>query len=339
MNTVLVTGASGFLGYHVVKQLNERGIRPRVIELPGSKGDALKRLDVERCSGDLADQKSVDAACAGVHTLVHLAFKVSVGGGAQLIEEMRRVNIAGTRLLLQTAAAAGVRRAVVAGSALAVGVSREPVPLAESDGSPQNAFDIPYASIRREAELGALAQSTPAFEVVSVCPSFTFGPDDPTGAPANKLLQAIITRKLRFTLPVGVGCLDVRDFASGALLAADRGRAGERYLLSGENITANELVERAATLAGVRPPRLTPPTFLLNAGVGALELISKLRGKPAPVTRDVLQVLGRYAWYNTSKARTELGWTTRPLQQTLADTIVWLRESHTAAPRASVSLI
>ena len=339
MKTVLVTGASSFLGYHVVKQLNERGVRPRVIELPGASRDVLKRLDVEECSGDLEHESSVGAACAGVDTLLHLAFKVSVGGGATLIDDMRRVNVDGTRRLLHAAKAAHVRRAIVAGSALAVAVSRDATPLAESDGSPENAFDIPYARIRREAELDALALSKPGFDVVSVCPSFTFGPDDPTGAPANKLLDAIMTKKIRFTLPVGFGCLDVRDFGSGVLLAADRGRAGERYLLSGENITATELIERVAVLSGVRPARLTPPTFLLQTAVGALELICKVLGKPAPITRDVLRIIGRYAWYDASKARTQLGWTTNPLQETLADTIAWLRDSHRSAPRASVSVI
>jgi dihydroflavonol-4-reductase len=333
MSTVLVTGASSFLGYHVVKRLNEQGIRPRVIELPGGRLDALASVDVDRAFGDLADPHSVRTACAGVDTLLHLAFKVSVGGGAQLIDEMRQVNIAGTRQLLQTAAASGVRRAVVAGSALAVGVNRQPGPLAESDSAPQHELDLPYAAIRLEAELDALAQSTPRFEVISVCPSFTFGPDDPTGAPANKLLQGIMTRKLRFTLPVGFGCLDVRDFAIGTVLAAQLGRGGERYLLSGENVTANELVQRAAAIAGVRAARFTPPRFLLNAVVAAVEMISKLRGKPAPITRDVLQIIGRYAWYDTSKARRELGWTSRPLQQTLQDTIEWLRHPQASAGR------
>jgi dihydroflavonol-4-reductase len=331
MNTVLVTGASSFLGYHVVKRLNEQGIRPRVIELPGARLDALARVDVERVSGDLAAPESVRAACAGADTLLHLAFKVSVGGGAELLEEMRQVNVAGTRRLLQAAAAGGVRRAVVAGSALSVGVNRQPGPLTEADSSPQHDFALPYAEIRREAELEALAQSTPRFEVVSVCPSFTFGPDDPTGAPANKLLQAIMTRKLRFTLPVGFGCLDVRDFAAGAVLAAQVGRGGQRYLLSGENVTANELVQRAAAIAGVRAARFTPPRFLLNGLVGALEVFARLRRKPAPVTRDVLQIIGRYAWYDTSKARAELGWTPRPLQQTLEDTIRWLRNPQASA--------
>lgn len=341
MHTVLVTGASSFLGYHVAKRLNDQGIRPRVLELPGGKSDALERLDVERAPGHLGDAPAMRAACAGIDTVLHLAFKVSVGGGAELLQEMRRVNIDGTRQLLQAAAASGVQRAVVAGSALAVGVNRDPVPLDESASWSRHAFDIPYARIRREAEADALAQSTPRFGVVSVCPSFTFGPDDPTGAPANKLLDSIARGKQRFTLRVGFGCLDVRDFADGVLLAAQRGRPRERYLLSGENVTADQLLARAGALAGVRPPRLAPPAFLVRGAVGALELYCRLRRKPAPITRDVMQVLGRYAWYDTTKARNELGWTPRPLDETLADTIAWLRRppvaARPAAPAASAS--
>jgi dihydroflavonol-4-reductase len=148
----------------------------------------------------------------------------------------------------------------------------------------------------------------------------------------------LITGKLRFTLPVGFGCLDVRDFAEGAVRAAEHGRAGERYLLSGENVTTNQLLERAAAIAGVRAPRFEPPMFLVNAVVGAIGVISRIRGKAAPITRDVLQIVNRFAWYDTSKARGELGWSPRPLDETLRDTIEWLRSrSGAAAPqRAAV---
>jgi len=327
MHTVLVTGATSFLGYHVVKRLNERGIRPRVLEWPASRTELLDRLDVERCPGSLAEASAVGAACAGVDTVLHLAFKVSVAGGAEIRQEMERVNVHGTRQLLQTAAARGVRRAVVTGSALAVGVSREPRPLDESASWQRNAFELPYALNRRQAELEALAQATAGFEVLTVCPSFTFGPDDPVGAPANTLLRRLVAGKLRFTLPVGFGCLDVRDFAHGMVLAAERGRSGQRYLLSGENVTTSQLLERAAAIAGVRAPRFTPPALLVHALVGALGLVYAVRRKPAPITRDVLQILNRFAWYDTSKAQADLGWRPRPLQQTLDDTIQWIRRS------------
>lgn len=324
--SVLLTGASGFLGYHVAKVLNQANIRPRVLELRDARLDALGRLDVERCPGNVEDAAAVQAACAGVRTVIHLAFKVGVGGGAQLHDEMERINVGCTNQLLTAAAAGGVARAVVASSALAVGVNRNPQPLDESADWSEHAFDLPYARLRRVAELKALEHASSNFAVMAVCPSFTFGPDDPVGAPANKLLQAVISRKLRFTIPVGFGALDVRDFAAGVVLAAERGRSGERYLLSGENLTVTELLAQAAGIAGVPAPRFVAPTPLLRAAIGGIELVSTIRGKSAPVTREVLQVIGRYAWYDTAKAQRELGWSFRPLRQTLTDTIRWLRD-------------
>jgi dihydroflavonol-4-reductase len=325
MNNVLITGASSFLGYHVAKQLNEQGLRPRVLELPESKLDPLNKLDVSRCEGHLGDSQAMAAACDGVDTLIHTAFKVSVGGGTTQLDEMRKINIEGTNRLLDTAAAKGVTRAVVASSALAVGVNRRPEPLDETANWAEHAFNLPYAVMRRQAEQEALAKTKPGFAVIAVSPAFTFGPDDPVGAPANKLLQTLINGKLRFTLTVGFGALDVRDFAKGAILAAERGRPGQRYLISGHNVTANQLLEQAAAIAGVRAPRFEPPRALLSVLVGAIGIFSSLKGKSPPVTRDVLQVIGRYAWYNTSRARADLGWEPRPLQQTLEDTIRWLR--------------
>jgi dihydroflavonol-4-reductase len=326
MKAVLVTGASSFLGYHVAKRLNALGIRPRVLELAGSKRDPLQRLDVTQCEGHLEDPHSMGAACAGIDTLFHLAFRVSVGGGPNLLEEMRRVNVDGTERLLDYAASNGVAKVVVASSALAVGVNRRPEPLDEAARWDEHAFPLPYAEMRRLAEQKSLEKARPGFAVVAVCPAFTLGPDDPVGAPANKLIGTLIRGKLRFTLTVGFGCLDVRDFASGAVLAAEHGLSGRRYLLSGHNVTTNQLLEQAAAIAGVRAPTFEPPAAILKMAVAALEIVSKIRGKPAPVTRGVLDVIGRYAWYDTSRARAELGWEPRPLQQTLEDTIRWLRD-------------
>jgi nucleoside-diphosphate-sugar epimerase/sugar lactone lactonase YvrE len=322
---VLVTGATGFLGYHVVKLLNERGVRPRVLELPGADPATLARLDVERCAGDLSEVRAVRTACAGVDTVLHLAFLVSVAPGAQVGERMRQVNVEGTRLLLDAAAAAGVTRIVIAGSALAVGVNREPVELDETASWAEHAFDVTYAESRREAEQEALARATEGFAVMSACPSFTLGPDDPVGAPANKLIGALVAGKLPFAPRVGFGCLDVRDFASGVLAAAERGRPGRRYLLSGHNVTTDEFLGQAAAVAGVRVPRLRPPRRLLQAVAVAAGLLARLRGKPAAIDPALLQIVGRYAWYDTSRARTELGWEPRPLRQTLEDTVASVR--------------
>lgn len=327
MNNVLVTGATSFLGYHVVKRLNEQGIRPRVLEWPGSTGAPLAGLRVERCAGHLGDGQAIAAACTGADTLLHMAFKVSVGGGERLVDEMRRINIGGTLQLLDTAAAQGVTRVVVTGSALAIGVNRRAEPLDENADSREHALDLPYAKTRLEAEQQSLARARPDFAVVSVAPAFTLGPDDPVGAPANKLVKAVISRKLPFSLPVGFGCLDVRDFAIGAVLAAERGRSAQRYLLSGENVTTQQFLDLAAAVAGVKAPRLVPPLWLLKGLVVGVGAFYGLRGKPAPVTPDVLQIVKRFAWYDTTRARTELGWTSRPLRDTVQDTVRWLQQA------------
>jgi dihydroflavonol-4-reductase len=328
---VLVTGATSFLGYHVAKKLNELGIRPRVLELDDAVIERLARLDVERCGGSLSSDAAMAAACADVEAVFHLAFKVSVAGGNAILDEMRQVNVTGTLRLLDAAAAAGVTRVVLASSALAVGVNRNPAPLDENASWSEHALDLPYATIRRDAERQGLARSRPGFDVVVVSPSFTLGPDDPVGAPANALLKSLINGKMYVAPRAGFGCLDVRDFANGVVLAAERGSPGQRYLLSGHNVTTDEFLGQAAALAGVRAPRFAPPLFLLKAAVAVIQAISKLRGKPAPISGEALQIIGRYAWYDTTRARTALGWEPRPLQQTLQDTIRWLRNPQPSA--------
>ena len=335
MDEVLVTGATGFLGYHVAKLLNEQGIRPRVLELRGSDEKPLSRLDIKRCEGDLEDPQAMRTACTGVDTVLHLAFKVLAGGGEQALEEMQRVNVVGTQRLLDSAAAQGVTRVVMSSSALAVGVNRQPVPLDETANWSEHAVDLPYAVNRRVAEQEALARATSDFAVISLCPSFTMGPDDPVGAPANKLIGALIKRKLHFTVASGFSCLDVRDFAAGVLAAAERGRSGQRYLISGYNVTTSQWLEQLAAIADVPAPRFTLPKLLIEAIASAVEVFSKVRGKPAPIDRSAVQLIGRYSWYDTTRASSELGWQPRPLHQTLEDTIRWLNQSRPELTRST----
>ena len=333
MKEVLVTGATGFLGYHVVLQLNARGVRPRVLELPGADPAPLARLDVARCRGDLGDPQAVRAACDGVDTVLHLAFRVSVGGGDEVVAEMQRLNVDGTRRLLDAASAAGVGRVVLSASALSVGVNREPVALDETADWSMHAFDVPYAVNRRKVEAEALARATPTFAVMSVCPGFTLGPDDPVGAPANKLIRALAARRMRFAPRIGFGWVDVRDFASGVLAAAERGRPGQRYLLSAHNTTTDEFLGQAADAAGVPVPRLRPPRALLQVAAVVAGRLARLRGKPAPIDPGVLRLVGRYAWWDASRARAELSWEPRPLRETLDDTVRWVRAQPAPARR------
>ena len=338
MHPFLVTGPTGFLGYHVVKLLNERGVRPRVLMPRGYQTatpavSSLLKLNVEVVEGGVDDAASLRAACEGIRTVLHLQFTIAMGGGPQVAESLHKGNVVGTLNLLEAAGKAGVPRVVVSSSALAVGLSREPRTLDETADWKQYAFRLPYALSRREAEEQALARSErEPPEVVVVNPSFTLGPDDFVGAPANKLVGKMSQGGFRLTAPIGFGVLDVRDYADGALRAAERGVSGRRYILSGPNVTADQLLREVSEVAGVAAPGrlLSIRSWMLRPIVAVLGLWSSIRGTPPKVAREVLELWGRYAWYDTSRARDELGWNARPLRETLESTIRWAREAAAA---------
>ena len=333
MNTVLVTGPSGYLGHSVIKLLNQRGIKPRALWRGGSgegtKAEAeLKKLDRDDFEGSVDDLPSLQAACRGVDTVLHMDFVLQGGSGPEAEKAMYEGNVVGTRNVLDAATQAGVARVVVSSSVLAVGINPEAKPLDETADWATCGFHFPYALSRREAELESLARPSGAGlpTIVVVNPSFTMGPDDHVGAPANGLVKQMAGGSFRLTAPIGFGVLDVRDFADGVLRAAQSGRHGRRYILSGENLSSDKLLREVAAVCGNRPPRFLFPLkkWMLSPVVTAYELVSKATGKTPKVTRRLLQLWGRYAWYDTTRARQELGWQPRPLRDTLRDTIDWL---------------
>jgi dihydroflavonol-4-reductase len=324
-NKVLVTGPNSFLGYHVTQCLNKRGIRPRALVPKDAKASYLYNLDIDIVEGTIEDEASLRAACEGIDTIFHLSFLVGIS--EELEERMQEFNVGGTRRLLDVAANSGVKQVVISSSALAVGVNHSPQALDETADWNIHHFDFVYALTRRQAEEEALARSNPGFSVIAVSPSFTMGPEDYVGAPANKLLQAVSAEKLPVIFTVGFGCLDVRDFAEGMILAAERGRPGQRYLLNGHNVMADELMKEVASVAGVKPPRRKLPIWMAYFMVALLKIIKTLTRKPPAITRSTLQILGRYAWYDSTRAQKELGWTPRPLRETLEDTLRWFREN------------
>ena len=333
MNNILVTGAEGFLGYHTIKLLNERQIKPKgLVEVEDEQlvQLGLKNLEVEIVKGSIQDLQVLRRACAGIDTVFHMKFEIALGGGKEAEETMRQINVVGTRNLLQAAKEAGVKRVVVSSSCLAVGLNHQPEPLNETADWDKYQFNLPYALSRRQAELESLAvearDDNP--EIVAIDPSFTMGPEDYIGAPANQLAKLISQGKFKFNIPVGFGILDVRDYAAGALLAAEKGRHGQRYLLSGENVTLRQFIIRVAEIAKVKPPRwLIPvPAWLVYPIVAVIQLFSNIRGQPSPVNLSILELWHRYAFYDTSLAQRELGWKARSLEETISDSLQWIAQ-------------
>jgi dihydroflavonol-4-reductase len=334
MNTFLVTGPTGFLGYHVVKRLNTRGDRPRVLlpagidpETPGL--NALKKLHIDMVEGDVDDPTSLRTACDGVDVVYHLSFTIGLGGGKQVERSLYEGNVVGTRNILEAAAERGVSRVVVSSSSLTVGLNHEPQPLDEGADWDRYAFNLPYALSRRQAEQEALSRppDEPP-EIVVVNPSFTLGPEDLVGAPANKLVMKMSKPGFRITAPIGFGVLDVRDYADGVLRAAERGIPGQRYILSGANVTSDRLLREVTEVVGIDPARWLFPlhTWILRPVIALLGLWSKLKGTPPKISSNLLELWGRYAWYDTSHARSDLGWEPRPLRETIQDTLRWMQD-------------
>jgi len=333
MSSILVTGPNGFLGYHVVKALDARGECPRVLFSPNmDPGDpgakALKALNVSIVEGELDDMDSLREACTDVDLVFHLKFTIAMGGGDEVEQSLLRGNVVGTRNLTNAAAEAGVSRMVVSSSSLAVGINAKPELLDENSDWKEHAFLLPYAVSRREAEQEALARPAgEAPDIVVINPSFTLGPDDYVGAPANSLVKKMSEPGFRLRAPIGFGLLDVRDYAQGALLAAERGRPGQRYLLSGENIDSEKLLQQVAEVAGFKPSSflISLKPWYLRPIVAILNTWKSLRGQSSQVSPRLFDLWDRYAWYDTSKARNDLGWKPRALRESVQDTIEWQR--------------
>ena len=333
MNKILVTGAEGFLGYHTIKLLNERQLKPKGFVEVDDKRLAqlgLKNLEVEIIRGSMQDLQLLRQACTGIDTVFHMKFEIALGGGEAAEEKMKQINVVGTRNLLQAAKEAGVKQVIVSSSCLAVGLNHQPEPLNETADWDKYQFNLPYALSRRQAEqesLSAEAQDDSP-KIVVIEPSFTMGPEDYSGAPANQLAKLISQGKFKFGIPLGFGILDVRDYAAGALLAAEKGRHGQRYLLSGENVTLRQFIDRVANLAGEKPPGwLIPlPAWLVYPLIAIIQLLSKIRGQSSPVNFTVLELWNRYAFYDTNLAQKELGWKARSLDETIRDSLQWIAE-------------
>jgi dihydroflavonol-4-reductase len=322
MSRVLVTGATGFLGRHLVSQLHAAGHEVAAlcrgeVDLPGA----------EIRKGDVLDAASVRAAAEGCSAVFHCAGKVS--RRPEDAEELYRVHVEGTKTTLDACRAAGVTRAVLASTSGVVAVTTDPDEVRnEKAPAPMDLLQRwPYYRSKLYAERAALDRSGPGFEVVSVNPTLLLGPGDVNGSSTSDVVS-FLERRLPFVPGGGLSFVDARDAAAAMVLAWERGRAGERYLVSAANMTIERFLGRLERLSGVPAPRIRTPRSLLFARAGA-EIVERLR-KHVPIDASLDRISAEMAqcfWYvDAAKARTELGWAPRDPGDTLADTIADLRE-------------
>jgi dihydroflavonol-4-reductase len=319
---VALTGATGFLGLHTARLLRKRGAAVTALVRGSSSRERLQALDVRCAVAPLDDVLSLMSGCTGADVLIHLAGAVDFGDGWELC---RKVNVEGTRNVLQAARMAGVRRVVHVSSIVAVGARRDGHPLDESAHWNLGRYEVPYVTTKRQAEQLAVAANAPGLDVVAVNPGCVVGPDDFTGSEFGTLCRRFWRGRVPFYFAGGLSVVDVRDVAAGILAAARAGLAGRRYLLSGHNLTQGAFFGELARVAGGFYPRLRLPCFVGRRGAAVAEWLLKPRRRPY-LSSGQARMLGLHFWYDHTRARRELGFAPRPLSETLSDThVFWTR--------------
>jgi dihydroflavonol-4-reductase len=320
----LVTGATGYLGTELVRELRRRGRDVRALVRSPAAAARLEGTGAETVEGDVLDTASIDRALEGVARVFHMAG--IVGHRAADEPKLRAVNVDGARTVLAACTRAGVERVVFTSSVSSIGPAGGPGrPRDEGawllDGD-DGRVDFRYGRTKAAGEQAALEAAAGGLDVVVTNPGFVIGPGD-VNRVSSWPVEEYLRGRLRFTVDGGLSYVDVRDVVAGHLLAEERGRAGERYILTDDdgNLSHHDFFALVGRVTG-RPRR----QLHLSTGVlrPVLRLGTALR-LPVPLDDQELASSGHWWYYTAAKARAELGFSVRPIADTVRDTAEWLR--------------
>ncbi len=331
---ILVTGATGFLGKHLIEHLLQRGEKQvrvlttslsRTSRPPGSAGDSPAAPDdVEIIEGSITSPEIVKVAVDGVQQIYHLAGRVSRSDEDK--REMYAVHVDGTRILCEAAIQAGVRRIVMASSSGTIAITEDgfEIPTEEWPTPIEIISKFPYYASKLYQEKTARAICKQHVELVILNPSLLLGPGDERLSSTQDVLK-FLAGDIPATPPGGINFVDVRDVAPVFYKAMQRGMPGHRYLLSGPNWTLERFFGHLERISKVSAPRFKVPAKLHTISAKLVEGAYKTLGKTPPV-EPVSMEMSRYYWYaDSSKAKEELNFTPRDPQETLFDTVEYLR--------------
>ena len=324
--TTLVTGANGFVGSALARQLLQRGHEVKALVRPGSDRRNLENLDIALVEGDLTDTASLKRAVSGCRVLFHVAadYRLWIPDP----ERMYRTNVDGTRELLRAAADAGAGRIVYTSSVATLGINPDrtpadettPVALADMVGHYKRSKFLAEQAVRELVE----EQGLPA---VIVNPSTPVGPRDVKPTPTGRIILDTLRRKMPAYVDTGLNIAHVDDVAAGHLLAFDRGEPGKRYILGGENLSLKTILGIICNHTGLTPPRLRLPHNAVYPFAWLAEKWALVSGKEPFATVDGVKMAKKFMYFSSARAQQELGYDPRPARLAIEDAINWFREN------------
>jgi dihydroflavonol-4-reductase len=324
--TVLVTGATGFLGASLVRQLLARGDAVRVTARRGSDRSNIAGLDVEVVEADLSDPKTLPAACKGIAALYHCAadYRLWVRNPAAML----RTNVDGSVALVRAAAAAGATRIVYTSSVAALGITKNATPGDEE--TPVQYADMvgiyKQSKYLAEEAVRALVQSEKA-PVVIVNPSTPIGPRDIKPTPTGRIIVEAANGKMPAFVQTGLNIAHVDDVARGHILAFEKGRIGARYILGGEDLTLEQILHSVCAAVGRKAPTIKLPIAAVLPIAYAAEMAACLLPHWEPfATVDGVKMARKLMYFSSAKAIKELGYTSRPAAEALQDAVMWFQQ-------------
>ncbi len=321
----LVTGGNGFVGCHVVRALLEEGRTVRVLLRDGADVRSLRGVDYEPFVGDLRDPDAVARAAEQCDEIYHVAADYRLW----LLDEapMYASNLDGTRNVLAAARRANVAKVIHTSTVGTLGIppdgpGREDVPVSIDD------MVGAYKRSKFLAEQAAIEAARAGLPVVIVNPSTPVGPFDYKPTPTGRVIVDFLNGRMPAYLDTGLNLVDVEDVARGHLLAAQRGKIGEKYILGGENLTLGEVFQRLAAISGVPAPRLRIPYALAYAFAIAAEAVARTITRREPrASLTAVRMARKRMFFDSGKANRELGYAPRPVDDALARAIAYYRES------------
>ncbi|HXC53931.1 MAG TPA: hopanoid-associated sugar epimerase [Rhizomicrobium sp.] len=319
---VLVTGASGFVGSAVARALAARGDRVRVLMRATSVRINVTDLDCEIVEGDMRDRASMIAAMAGVRNVFHVAADYRIW--ARDPEEIVRNNLDGARAVMEAARAVGVERIVYTSSVAALKPLHGRAVDETSRHTPQTVIGA-YKKSKLVAERLVERMVGEGLPAVIVSPSTPIGPRDVKPTPTGRIIVQAANGGMPAFVDTGLNLVHVDDVAHGHLLALDKGRIGENYILGGADVRLKDMLGVIAPLVGRTPPRLQLPRGPLYPLAFGAEFAARFTGKEPMLTVDALNMSRHHMFFSSAKAARELGFTARPWQDAIADAVSWFR--------------